>query len=315
MTLSAVIDLGSNSVRLVVYEVDPKIKHKHVDKRTTPLNKCFKALFDHKKVAGLAAYVKDGVFANDGIAKATEVLQDLSTTAKNLNCDKIHVFATAVLRNCSNSEAAISKIEKATDLKIDLLSEEEEAHLGFVGATCDRTIESGTLIDIGGGSTEFTRIKDDADSDNISLPQGCVSSYANYVKLILPTVDEAQQIQSSFSGLLDGIQNVDAYRNDEMFGIGGSVRALDKLYAQMFSNETRLHTLETYQIDALISMLEKDPSMTAHSITKSTPDRVHTVMPGIIIIRTAMERFGCMSLTVCKYGIREGYLLERVLHI
>ena len=73
--------------------------------------------------------------------------------------EKMEVFATAVIRNALNCEEAVAAIEEAAELPISLLSATDEAHLGFVGATCDRAIERGTLIDIGGGSTELTRIE------------------------------------------------------------------------------------------------------------------------------------------------------------
>ena len=145
MSHYGVIDLGSNSIRLVVYDVKSNVS-KPVAKKD------FKSVINEKKIAGLSAYVQDGVFTQDGINRAIEVLEEHLKRARNLDCERICIFATAVLRNCSNSKEAVRAISDAIKLPIDLLSARDEAHLGFVGATCDRTIESGTLIDIGGGS-------------------------------------------------------------------------------------------------------------------------------------------------------------------
>ncbi|MFR1641149.1 MAG: hypothetical protein ACLSVD_19645, partial [Eggerthellaceae bacterium] len=127
----AVIDLGSNSIRLVVYDV------KDAHKRTCT-NKDFKSLINDKVMAGLSAYVVDGVFTQDGIDRAVSVLRGHAKRARYFDCEKMEVFATAVIRNALNCEEAVAAIEEAAELPISLLSATDEAHLGFVGATCDR---------------------------------------------------------------------------------------------------------------------------------------------------------------------------------
>ena len=77
--------------------------------------------------------------------------------------DRIDVFATAVLRNISNSAQAIAAIEQGAGCSISLLSNADEAHLGFVGASSRGTLDDGALIDIGGGSTEITVIENGID--------------------------------------------------------------------------------------------------------------------------------------------------------
>lgn len=321
MPLEGIIDLGSNSVRLVVYDVKGRAKQaqgKAAGERDEQGiqdggKKLFRSLLDKKKVIGLAAYVVKGKLTDEGIDKAIDTMQDLIAAARNVGCDSLHVFATAVIRNCKNSKQAAKKISKAIGLDIDILSAVDEAHLGFVGATYNNPIEHGTLIDIGGGSTELTCIRDFRDTHDLSIPQGSVSSYAEFVSLILPQPHEETAILDAFEENLAKIDGLDDFRADRLYGIGGSVRAIDKLYAVAFSDDNRLKTLETYQVEALLSLLRENPSTYAHAATKAVPERMHSVTPGIIIASTLLKRLGAKSLTVCKYGVREGYLLERVL--
>lgn len=304
MPLKGIIDLGSNSVRLVVYEVSTKNKD----------SKLFRDVVNEKQTCGLSAYVENGSFTKDGINCAISVLQDHIHTARNVGCESIHIFATAVLRNSNNCDAAVKKIEKAIDTPIDVISAEDEAHLGFVGASYGNSIEEGTLIDIGGGSTELASIHKGEDALNISIPQGSVSSYAQFVKMILPTPEETAAIRDAFAAKLTEI-DLSGYKAERLYGIGGSVRAVDKLYATAFSNENRLRNLETYQIEALSNLLENQPSTFAHAATKAVPDRLHSIVPGMTIVQTLLAKLDATSLTICKYGIREGYLLERVLKV
>ena len=213
----AVIDLGSNSVRLVVFEV-------RNDKKRSYSYKDFRHLINNKSMAGLAAYVEDGVFTEAGVKRAASVLKGHLKRSKYFQCKRIDCFATAVLRNASNCDDAIAAIEEETGLPITLLSARDEAHLGFVGATCDRAIERGTLIDIGGGSTELTRIENGKESDGVSLGMGSLSSYARFVKDILPTPEEALEIRAAFWELIEALPDREAFRAERFYGIGGTVR-------------------------------------------------------------------------------------------
>ena len=199
----AVVDLGSNSIRLVVYDV--KDAHKR-----TYTSKDFKSLINDKVMAGLSAYVVDGTFTQDGIDRAIGVLRGHAKRARYFDCEKMEVFATAVIRNASNCEEAVAAIEEGAELPISLLSATDEAHLGFVGATCDRSVERGTLVDIGGGSTELTRIEGDRDFDNASIGQGSLSSFARHVRAILPTPDEMDAIAEAFRERFVGLPDPDA---------------------------------------------------------------------------------------------------------
>ena len=111
MARLGVIDLGSNSVRLVIYEA----------RKDAAAPKPFRILADEKKMAGLSAYVVDGQFSTAGIERAAAILGDHLKIARNLSCDRVDIFATAVLRNCANSAFAVAAIEEAIEHPIFLL--------------------------------------------------------------------------------------------------------------------------------------------------------------------------------------------------
>lgn len=302
----AVVDLGSNSIRLVVYDV------KDAHKRTCT-NKDFKRLINDKVMAGLSAYVVDGVFTQDGIDRAVSVLRGHAKRARYFDCEKMEVFATAVIRNALNCEEAVAAIEEAAELPISLLSATDEAHLGFVGATCDRAVERGTLVDIGGGSTELTRIESSLDFDNASIGQGSLSSFAQHVRAILPTPGEMDAIAEAFRKRFAGLPNSDAYRSEALYGIGGSVRAAAKMHAQATGAAVRPKTMTKQQIHAILAWCRTDPDTFAHAALKASAERVHTLVPGCIILGELFDACGAERLDVCKYGVREGYLIDRML--
>ncbi len=303
----AVIDLGSNTIRLVVYEVKD-------DRRKTYTNKDFKSLINDKVMAGLSAFVADdGTFTEDGVRRAASVLKGHAKRARYFDCKRVDVFATAVLRNASNSAEAVAAIGSETELPIALLSARDEAHLGFVGATCDRKIERGTLVDIGGGSTELTRIEDGRDFDNVSLGQGSLSSYASFVRAILPTPKEMDAVVGALYERLAALPDQDAYRADTIYGIGGSVRAAAKMHAQVSGEIVRPKSMTAAEIRAILDLCRTAPDAFAHRALKASAERVHTLVPGCLILDTLMSDFRAGRLEICKYGVREGYLIERVL--
>ncbi|MBP3318433.1 MAG: hypothetical protein J6K94_00345, partial [Ruminiclostridium sp.] len=115
----AVIDIGSNSMRLTVYETNGGI---------------FTVLFKDKVMAGLAGYVEDGVLSQDGINRACQGLLSFQATLEALDIRRVAVFATASLRNIKNTRQAVALLEATTGYPIEVLSGEEEARWGYEGA-------------------------------------------------------------------------------------------------------------------------------------------------------------------------------------
>lgn len=301
-----VIDLGSNSIRLVVYEVKD-------DRRDAGGGRDFKSLINDKVMAGLAAYVSDGTFSAAGVQRAASVLKGHAKRARYFDCKKLEVFATAVVRNASNCADVVSAIEEQSGLPITLLSTRDEAHLGFVGATCDRRVEQGTLVDIGGGSTELTRIEGGRDFDNASMGQGSLSSFTRHVRAVLPTAAEIAAIVDELRSRLADLPRPEAYRTRTLYGIGGSVRAAAKMHAQAAGSIVRPKSMTANEIRAILDWCRTDPDTFAHTALKASAERVHTLVPGCAILLALFEELGADQLELCKYGVREGYLVERML--
>ena len=136
----ALIDMGSNSIRLTVYDLDKS---------------GFKILFKEKIMAGLAGYVEHGRLTQDGIDCACRSLREFQTTLELLHIGHLAVFATASLRNISNTSQAVEQIRQETRVEVEVLSGEAEAECGFYGAVCDTELAEGLFGDIGGASSEL----------------------------------------------------------------------------------------------------------------------------------------------------------------
>ena len=302
-----VIDLGSNSIRLVIYEVKN-------DGQKASSRAPFKSLISDKVMAGLSAFVEEGIFSPAGIERAANVLKGHMKRARYFACVRLDIFATAVLRNCSNSANAVATIEERIGAPVTLLSSHDEAHLGFIGASCDKPIEHGTLIDIGGGSTEITRIENCISSDSESIGVGSLSSFAAHIAGIAPTEQETQEVSDAlWSALCSQVPDPDRYASTRFYGIGGSVRAAAKMIAQMNGLTERPHILSLADLESILDFLRADPNAYLHQALKASAERVHTIAPGVLIMHRLMSELGGREIEIRKRGVREGYLIERML--
>ena len=202
-----VIDVGSNTIRLVIYEVkDNRIE----------------SLFSNKNTAGLIGYVNDGELSRKGIRKACDVLNSLQKVAAHAQVEKLFVFATASLRNIANTKEAVEEIEREMGLKVDVISGHEEAVLDFEGAAH------------GGGSTEIVAFEKGKIKDAVSLEFGSLAMYKTYVSRLFPRSSEDKAIRKKVEKELKKVKFLKNRQFTDMVGIGGTIRAVKKFNNDRF---------------------------------------------------------------------------------
>lgn len=296
----AVVDVGSNTVRLCVYDVSEDARK-------------FKAITNRKTMASLAGYVQDGVISSEGVKAAVTAVRKCLKRAAYLDPVRVDVFATAVLRNAKNGAEAIAAIEGQTGCKVVLLSEADEAHLGFVGASSKDALEHGMLVDIGGGSTEATLIVGGRDVLRASLPMGSLSSYKAHVSDILPTEEEMAAMREAFRAFLNTESNgLLEHRVNRLFGVGGSIRALAAVNALLRPQATS-RDISREDAMLLVADLLENRRAFIDAVLCVAPERLHTICCGLAILVEVFADFDAQTLHICENGVREGYLLERML--
>ena len=170
-----IIDIGSNTIRLNVYE-----SNEH----------SFHLLFSKKENVGLISYINKNNLTLEGINKLKQCLLRLKKTLDTLGIHIIDAFATASLRNLDNKDEVLAIISNTVKINIVLLSGTTEGNLSFKGAMHQIERPEGLYIDSGGASTEFVFYKHYNNLATYSLNIGSLNLFNKYVKKVIPTKEE-----------------------------------------------------------------------------------------------------------------------------
>ena len=293
----AVIDIGSNSIRLTLYETE---------------GQSFHILFREKIMAGLAGYVEEGKLSAEGIECACKGLLTFRSILQTLEIARISVFATASLRNISNTEQALAIIRAATGYSVEVISGEEEALFGYAGAMKELRLSSGAFLDIGGASTEIVTFEESLPVDFASFSIGSLSLYRRCVKKILPGEGSLRHLRQEISRTIDVSEGALAPR-PLIVGVGGTARAALKLARHYYKMSDDCRSMTAEQLDGLCRFLCGGKKAASDLILRLEAERIHTLVPGLLILQHVFHLFGAQQLIISSYGVREGYLCQRIL--
>ncbi|MBS6719692.1 MAG: phosphatase [Peptoniphilus harei] len=292
----AIVDIGSNTIRLIIFDINENKKN-------------FKKVLNKKYTAGLITYVHDGELSGKGIKKLIKTLSSIKNIVIELNVDTFSPFATASLRNLENTEEVLEEVKKDLDIDIDVLEQVEEAFLGNVGIRSEIKVDSGISVDIGGASTEVVYFEEDGPREYINLKTGSLLLFGENVSRILPKKSEIRAIEKSVIRELNSSHF--SSKENRLIGIGGTIRTTGKVIADLWNEDEKKFTLK--DIYKLLNLIKDRNTETIRSIIRTNPARIHTLIPGIIILKILMEKLGIDEIEVSDNGLREGYLIYKVL--
>ncbi len=291
----SVIDIGSNTIRLVIYRVEHG--------RLWPI-------LNNKRAAGLAGYVNEqDCLSREGVEKLVGILLEFREILNMLPDCRNYPFATASLRNVKNSAAVLEEVEARCGMKVRLLSGQEEAMLDYRGAVRAMEHASGILTDVGGGSTELVFFRDGAVQAAGSLPLGSLNLFRRFCGELFPTEKELSAMEKAVEAALDGaIRRPEGAVTQRLCAVGGSARAVLALYRHASGSPESVREYPAAYLEELLSQGLKKPKKLLHRVLKLAPDRVHTLLPGALILRTVVRTYAAQYVLTSACGVREGYL-------
>ncbi len=298
--IHGVIDVGSNTIRLSIFKYD-----KELDK--------IKLITNKKIIVGLTSYIKKGQLTAIGINKVCRALEKLKLSLDRFELKEFSVFATASLRNISNSEEVLKEIEKNTGMKPEVILGEEEARLDFIGANLELKLERGILVDIGGGSTEIVLFNEGKIEKLTSIPVGALNLQNKFVKSIVPDEKEIKRMRKFIRETLNELnwEHDDNYKY--LYGIGGSARACMNVIKETKSLPLDDKSFFVGDLYELIDIIKKEGHCPeTKELYRLIPERIFSFAGGIIILREIIDKFGIEKVIISKNGVREGYFIDRI---
>ena len=287
----AVIDIGSNSVRLVVYE---------------SMARSLVTLFNEKTLCGLGREVQStGLLAPDAVAKALTALRRFRALCKIQKVGRVHAIATAACRDASNGADFIAKAERICGVPIKILSGPEEARFSALGVISGVHKPDGIVGDLGGGSLELIDVHGNQVRGGVTLPLGSLALQ----DLSHKSLKRAERIVRNE---LSGVPQLKAGRARTFYAVGGTWRALARIH--IIQSEYPLRVMHGYSIPAAeaLDFLRRLRRLAATDMLANIeavadarrPLLTYAALVLEYIIRAARPK----TIVFSTFGVREGLL-------
>ena len=286
----AVIDIGSNSVRLVVYE--------GLTRSPTPI-------FNEKVLCGLGREVQTtGLLAADAVDKALSALRRFRALCDRMEVAQLWSIATAAARDASNGKSFVTEAERICGCKIDVLSGKREAELSALGVVSGFHRPDGIVGDLGGGSLELTEVHGHRIKGGVTLPLGGLALQDVSAK----SIKKAERIVKK---ALDDARLLEGGAGRTFYAIGGTWRALARLH--MWQTGYPLHVMHGYRLPAkeasdFSSLVHRvDPEMLSQ-IEVVTDARRPLLAYAALVLEHLVRMGRPKDVVISALGVREGLL-------
>jgi exopolyphosphatase / guanosine-5'-triphosphate,3'-diphosphate pyrophosphatase len=299
VTRVGVVDLGTNSTRLLVADVDDG-SVRELERRLT--------------ITRLGEGV-DGrrLLLPTAIARVRNALTDYRRTLDASGVERTLAVATSAVREAENGEAFLGEVEWSYGFDTRLLSGDEEALLTFKGVFAGRDAADGTLvIDVGGGSTELVLGGPAGVAWHISLALGCVRLTERFLRSDPPTPGELEACRNHIGALLAEHVPEEA-RPSRAVGVAGTVTTLATLSLELDEEDPALvhgHRMSTGWIAAEAERLAALPVAAIRENRGIHRDRAPVIVAGTVVVAETLRHFGLRELEVSEQDLMHGAALE-----
>jgi len=292
----AVIDIGSNSGRVMVYRQEPG-GHLHV-------------LAGSRAPLRLVREVdRTGRIPAESLERAFEALRDFRSIARGSGVRRITVAGTSALRDAANGPAFVRRVRRELGLTIRTLSGLEEARYGFLGAVGGLPVEHGALFDLGGGSLQVGRFRGRRLLGAVSVPLGALRVSDTFLKSDPPTPREVRRLREHAHEVLDAAGLKSLGPDEELVGTGGTLRNLAKIDQRASGYPIpRLHgyVLARRRVHDIVGSLAGERMKKRARVPGLNADRRDSVVGGGLVVETLLEALGADHVVVSGEGVREG---------
>ena len=294
----AVVDVGSNTIRLVEYEVVGEAG--------------LRVVRAYKEVPRLGESLVDGEglsprAIDEGARAVRKLLQRLPPNDRRT----VVAVATSAVRDAPNGEAFVRRVHRLTGVTPRIITGEEEGRYAYLGVSGAWRLASDIVVDLGGGSMQVAYTSKGQLVRAVSLPLGTVRLTGQFLEHDPPRDREVESLEEHVRDALARLP--DRPRRGRVFVVGGTARALARTSMELTDSPLRTvhgHPLGPKEIKGLASVLRSMPAKRRREVPGIDRNRADVIVAGLLTMREVAERFGPASLTVSAHGIRDGIAQE-----
>lgn len=294
----AIIDIGSNTIRMVILEL----------KGEKPV-----IIGNAREKSILLNCIYDRELDKRGISFLCRVLEKMKQQCTALDCTEIHAFATASLRKIENSHMVCGIVERHTGIKIRIITGSEEAEYDYEGLKYTKRTYDGIALDLGGGSCQIFRYANGGLLHKISMPIGSLRMYHAFVEKDIPSPKEAESL---YRYITERMENLPEYRRlgfERIYTMGGTAQCAIQMYHGLYKEKNE-GTLSVDKLRKMYEELVKKGQKSAYMIKNYFNDRINSLIPGMITLCAICDYAGASVIEEARCGVREGYMLKEIIN-
>ena len=287
---AAVIDVGSNSVRLVMYRLD---------------GRAIWTVYNEKALAGLGRDLPaTGRLSPDGVETALIAIRRYRALLDGWRAEEVTAAATAAVREAADGPAFLRRVRDETGLVVRVLTGEEEARYAALGVVAGQPDAQGVIGDMGGSSLELVRLTAGEPEAGATLPLGPFALGA-------PRPLDIDRIRRVIDGALS--PHAERFATKHFHAVGGAWRNLALLHMEMADYPLRVaHQYEMSRADALdvARFVARQSRASLERIQGLSKKRFETLPYSALVLDALIEQLGVEQIVISAFGVREGLLLE-----
>jgi exopolyphosphatase / guanosine-5'-triphosphate,3'-diphosphate pyrophosphatase len=287
--LIALLDLGSNAVRMSLVKIRP--------------GRGFTIVEDERVQTRLAAG-RHGSLPEAAVRETLRAIHAFLAGMPPGGVTRIVAVTTAAVRDADNAERLIAPLRQRYRLDLRVLSGQEEARLGARAAVSTMALDTGVVVDLGGASLQIAVLRDGDALTAVSLPLGAVRTTGRFLRHDPPTRAEAQALRREVRGLVNGALPP-ASEGGVLIALGGTVRTLARIHwgGELSGNKLHAARLSRAAVAAIAERLASLALRRRRAVPGLKSERADVIAAGAIVMEELMEIGGYERLVVCAHAV------------